>query len=157
MQKVRTQNKDIIVILDNIRSAFNVGAILRTSDGAGVNKVYLCGITPDVNHPKIIKTALGAQEYMKSEYFKTTKDAVEKARAEGYLIASIEQAENSISIEEVKDLNKLCLVFGNELSGVSHEILESSDKVIEVPMFGKKNSLNVATTVGIVLYYLVLN
>ena len=157
MIKVKQHNKDIIVILDNIRSAFNVGAILRTADGSGVKKVYLCGITPDVKHPKILKTALGAEEYIETKSLKTTQEAISTCRLEGYTIVSVEQVENSVSIEEVKSTSKLCLIFGNELSGVSHEILEMSDRVIEIPMFGKKNSLNVATTVGIALYYLVLN
>jgi 23S rRNA (guanosine2251-2'-O)-methyltransferase len=157
MNPIRKHKKEIIVILDDIRSAFNVGAILRTSDGAGVQKVFLCGITPDVNHPKILKTALGAQDYIETKHFKTTQEAIAEARAEGYLVCAIEQSDNSISLEDIKNEQKLCLIFGNELSGVSPTILELSDKVVEIPMFGKKNSLNVATIAGIVLYYLVLD
>ncbi len=156
MEPVRKHTKKIIVILDNIRSAFNVGAILRTADGAGVQKVFLCGITPEVNHPKILKTALGAQDYLETKHFKTTQEAIAEARAEGYLICAIEQSSDSISVEKIKSIHHVCLIFGNELSGVNPSILETSDKIIEIPMFGRKNSLNVATTAGIVLYYLVL-
>jgi len=155
--ETRHHHKDIIVILDNIRSAYNVGAILRTADGAGVKKVYICGISPDSNHPKVVKTALGAEEYVETRHFDTTLEAIDTARAEGYMITSVEQSEQSISIENIRNVAKVCLIFGNEITGINIEILKNSDRILEIPMFGKKNSLNVATTAGIVLYYLVLD
>lgn len=147
----------IIVILDNIRSAHNVGAILRTCDGAGVEELYLCGITPDINHKKIIKTALGAEKYVKTTYYKDVLEAINKAKNDGYQIISIEQTENSKNLDENRFNDKVCLIFGNEITGVSLKSLEYSDSVLEIPMRGSKNSLNVSTTVGIVLYYLILN
>lgn len=157
MLKTRKHVKDIIVILDNIRSAYNVGAILRTADGAGVKKVYICGISPTAQHPKVTKTALGAEGFVESKYFSTTKEAIESAKAEGYLVCAVEQSKDSVSVEEVKDEGRLCLIFGNEITGVELPTLEICNKILEIPMFGQKNSLNVATTAGIVLYYLVLD
>jgi len=157
MIKPRKHSKDIIVILDNIRSAYNVGAILRTADGAGVKKVYICGISPTADHPKVKKTALGAEDFVESKHFASTLEAIENARAEGYLICAVEQSATSVSVEAVKDSAKLCLIFGNEITGVENPTLEFCDKILEIPMFGQKNSLNVATTAGIVLYYLVLD
>lgn len=157
MLNTRKHSKDIIVILDNIRSAYNVGAILRTADGAGVRKVYICGISPTANHPKVKKTALGAEDFVESKHFATTQEAIESARAEGYTVCAVEQSESSVSVEDVKENNKLCLIFGNEITGVEIPTLQICDRILEIPMFGQKNSLNVATTAGIVLYYLVLD
>ncbi len=148
---------NIIVILDNIRSAHNVGAILRTCDGAGAVEVYLCGITPNIDHKKIIKTALGAENYVNTKYFSKTLDAIKFAKELGYQIVSIEQSDKSKEINNAEFKSDVCLVFGNEITGVSPESLNNSDMVVEIPMKGSKNSLNVSTTVGIVLYYLVLS
>ena len=147
--------KEIIVILDNVRSVLNVGAILRTCDGAGVKKLYLVGITPDITHKKIPKTALGAEEYVESEHVKDIKPVLEQLKKEDYEIISIEQTSKSEDYSKIKYNNKVCLIFGNEISGVSNEVLKLSDKTAELPMKGKKNSLNVSTTVGIVLYHII--
>ncbi|CAG1022876.1 tRNA (guanosine(18)-2'-O)-methyltransferase [Patescibacteria group bacterium] len=147
-------NKQIIVILDNIRSVHNVGAIFRTCDGAGVHSIHLCGITPTPEHKKVHKTALNAEEYVKWEYFKSTQEAVNKAKEQGYAVFSVEQNANSSKLNEYDFPEKTALIFGNEITGIGPAIMESSDKVIELPMAGKKNSLNVATCVGIVVYYI---
>jgi len=148
-----TNNKEIIIILDNIRSVLNVGAILRTADGAGVKCVYLCGITPQADHKKISKTALGAEEYVDIRYTKTTQEAIQQCKSEGFSIVTVEQTKNSRNYYEITLNEKVCFIFGNELTGVSPELLNLSDIVIELPMLGKKNSLNVATTVGIIIYH----
>ncbi|MEP7103461.1 MAG: RNA methyltransferase [Candidatus Dojkabacteria bacterium] len=145
-------HKHIIVILDNIRSTFNVGSILRTSDGAGVTKLYLCGITPTPDHPKIKKTALGAEDYVKWEHHKNILEVINKLRKEGYTIVCVEQSEKAVDYKEYEYPKKVAFVFGNEISGVSEYIMEDSDAIIDIEMHGKKNSLNVATTVGIILY-----
>lgn len=142
----------IVVVLDNIRSALNVGAILRTADGAGAEKLILCGITPEISHEKVKKTALGAEEYVKTVRYKDITNALSDLKNEGYTIYAIEQHKESILLNIASFSENSALIFGNEISGVSPEALNLSDAVIEIPMFGKKNSLNVATTVGIVLY-----
>lgn len=146
-------SKNIVIILDNIRSVHNVGAILRTADGAGVSEVILCGITPTPEHKKVHKTALNAEEYINWKYFKNTEEAINYVRSNGYTIYSIEQDENSKDINQIEIMNKSAFLFGNEITGVSPSIKQLSDFIVELPMNGKKNSLNVSTCVGIVTYY----
>ncbi len=148
---------NIIVVLDNIRSALNVGAIMRTCDGAGVQKIYLCGITPYPPHPKVKKTALGADEYVQFEHSQDILSIITKYKDKHYLIMSVEQTKKSKSIFEVKLIESkqdVVLIFGNEITGVSPEVISESDICVDIPMYGKKNSLNVATSVGIVLYHI---
>lgn len=146
-------SKNIVIILDNIRSVHNVGAILRTADGAGVSEVILCGITPTPEHKKVHKTALNAEEYINWKYFKNTEEAINYVRSNGYTIYSIEQDENSKDINQIEIMNKSAFLFGNEITGVSPSTKQLSDFIVELPMNGKKNSLNVSTCVGIVTYY----
>ncbi len=146
-------SKNIVIILDNIRSVHNVGAILRTADGAGVTEVILCGITPTPEHKKVHKTALNAEEYIIWKYFGNTEEAINYVRSNGYTIYSIEQDENSKDINQIEIMNKSAFLFGNEITGVSPSIKQLSDFIVELPMNGKKNSLNVSTCVGIVTYY----
>lgn len=148
--------REIIVMLDNIRSALNVGAIFRTCDGAGVKKIYLAGITPDPSHPKIAKTALNAESFMSYEKVNSLQESIEQYKKNGFEIISIEEGITSENLfEKSRNLpDKLCLIFGHEITGVSNESVELSDHVFHLPMVGKKNSLNVSTTVGIVTYYL---
>lgn len=141
-----------VVILDNIRSTFNVGSVFRTSDGAGISKIYLVGITPTPDHNKIKKTALGAENYVAWEHVASIENLVEKLKNEGFRIYAVEQSKNSIDYREVKLTDKSAFIFGNEISGVSPQTLNLVDDVLEIPMKGKKNSLNVSTTVGIILY-----
>jgi 23S rRNA (guanosine2251-2'-O)-methyltransferase len=146
-----------VVILDNIRSALNVGAIFRTCDGAGVSKLYLCGITPYPPHNRIPKTALGAVEFVNWERRTSTLELITELKSAGYQIWAIEQAPTTESYFTQNPPQKLALIFGNEISGVDPQVLATCDKVIEIPMFGQKNSLNVATTVGIITYHCAQN
>ena len=149
--------KDIAVVLDNVRSALNVGAILRTCDGAGVLELYLCGITPQAGHPRVKKTAIGAENSVQTSYYSNTRDAINILKKKGFQICAVEQSQNAKPVNFLENFTKLALIFGNEIAGVAEEIVELSDITVELPMKGKKNSLNIATTVGIVLYYLILN
>jgi len=146
-------NKNTIIILDNIRSVHNVGAILRTADGVGVDEVLLCGITPTPDHKKVHKTALSAEKYVSWTYFKNTEDAIKYSSDKGYAISCIEQDPKSKNLNEIKFTTKNAFLFGNEITGVAPSINDLCDNTIEIPMNGRKNSLNVATCVGIVTYY----
>jgi 23S rRNA (guanosine2251-2'-O)-methyltransferase len=150
-------NREIVVALDNVRSALNVGAIFRTCDGAGVKKLILGGITPFPPHKKLVKTALGAEEYVEWEHTKDIKEIIEKYKKEGFSIYAVEQNGDSIKHYEARYCDKVLVIFGNEILGINSELLKLSDRIIEIPMFGKKNSLNVATTVGIITYHLRFN
>jgi tRNA G18 (ribose-2'-O)-methylase SpoU len=143
----------IHIVLDNIRSAFNVGSIFRTADGAGsVEKIYLCGITSPIDNPKLEKTALGALEYIPSEHYGSTMEAIKDIQDENIPIFSIELDEKSEDFQKVKYPEEFAIVLGHEKKGVDKSILEISDKIISIPMRGKKESLNVANTAGIILY-----
>lgn len=142
-----------VVILDNIRSTFNVGSIFRTCDGAGVRKIYLIGITPTPEHIKIKKTALGAENYVEWEYRSDLNSVIDELKNDNFKIYSVEQYKNSIDYRKLQKPEKSVFIFGNEISGVNPETMEKCDEVLEIPMHGRKNSLNVATTVGIILYH----
>jgi 23S rRNA (guanosine2251-2'-O)-methyltransferase len=150
-------NREIVVVLDNVRSALNVGAIFRTCDGAGVKKLILGGITPFPPHKKLVKTALGAEEFVTWEHSKDLTETIKKYKKEGFCVYSIEQNPSSINHTGENYSDKVLLIFGNEILGVNSELLKLSDRIIEIPMLGKKNSLNVATTVGIIVYHLRFN
>lgn len=154
--KVEVENKnikyDVIVVLDNIRSVFNVGSIFRTSDAAGIGKVYLCGITATPPHPKLQKTALGSLETVEWEYAKDTLELVKKLKEDGHTIYSIELAENAEDFETVDYPKGVVLVIGNEIDGVNKEVMEISDKIVQIPMHGIKNSLNVASAYAVISY-----
>jgi len=146
----------VSVVLDNIRSSHNVGSFFRTSDAFLVEKLYLCGICPTPPNAEIYKTALGATESVKWEYFDKTEDAIKKLKEDGYLICSIEQVHGSIRIEEleIKKGQKLAIVFGHEVYGVDQNIIDSSDFCIEIDQKGTKHSLNVSVCGGIILHEL---
>ena len=142
----------IHIVLDNIRSVYNVGSIFRTADGVGDCKLYLCGITAPVGHPKIEKTALGASLAIPSEQFEKTKDAIKALKQQKIPIYSIELTKSSEDYKDITYPDDIAFVFGHEKKGVQKEIMELSDKVVHVPMHGMKESLNVATVTGIILY-----
>jgi tRNA G18 (ribose-2'-O)-methylase SpoU len=145
----------IHIVLDNIRSVFNVGSIFRSADGAGsVEKIYLCGITSDIDNPKLDKTALGATEMVDSEHYDTTEEALEELRKRNIPIYSIELTDDAENFQTIKYPNELAIVFGHEKNGVDENVLLHSDKRIMVPMRGKKESLNVANCASIILYEL---
>lgn len=155
MQK--TDKNPIVIVLDNLRSMHNVGSAFRTADAFLCEKILLCGITAQPPHREIHKTALGATESVDWEYHENTIDAVLDLRSKGYKIASIEQADQSISLEKfsLKPGEKLALVFGNEVKGVQEDIVKNSDYVIEIPQFGTKHSLNVSVSIGVVIWDLI--
>ncbi len=143
----------IHVVLDNIRSVFNVGSIFRSSDGAGsVEKIYLCGMTTPIDNPKLEKTALGATEMVASEHYDTTKEALEELRSQNIPIYSIELTDDAENFQSIDYPEELAIILGHEKVGVDPDILEESDKKIFVPMRGKKESLNVANCASIILY-----
>lgn len=146
----------LVIVLDNVRSMNNVGSVFRTSDAFVVEKIYLCGITPKPPHREINKTALGATETVQWEYTPTTQEAIIDLKQKGYKIYSIEQATNSVKLNEfvpVKN-SKIAIVMGNEVDGVDQEIINLSDSVIEIPQYGTKHSLNISVTTGIVVWHL---
>ena len=147
----------LVVILDNIRSMHNVGSTFRTADAFAIEKIYLCGITAKPPHREIHKTALGATDTVDWEYVEDTHALCEKLQNEGYKIAAVEQADQSISLEEyqVAPNDKLAVVFGNEVFGVEDKVVEKADFCLEIPQFGTKHSLNISVSVGIVLWEMV--
>ena len=145
----------LIVILDNIRSLNNIGSIFRTCDAFLVSKIYLCGITAQPPNRKINKTALGSTESVEWEYFKSTKKIIEKLKSKGVKIWSIEQVEKAKKLHEIEEIDKgieHAVVFGNEIKGVSQEIIDISNNTIEIDQYGTKHSLNVTVAAGIVVW-----
>lgn len=144
----------VIVVLDNIRSLNNIGSVFRSSDAFMIESIYLCGITATPPNKDIHKTALGATESVDWKYFEKTEDAIASLKEKGYIVASIEQVENSVSLEEidVKDDDKYALILGHEVKGVQQEIINISDFCIEIPQIGTKHSLNISVSAGIVLW-----
>ncbi|OGZ67960.1 MAG: hypothetical protein A3D44_01580 [Candidatus Staskawiczbacteria bacterium RIFCSPHIGHO2_02_FULL_42_22] len=140
--------KEFYVICDNIRSLENVGSIFRTADALGVTKIFLCGITGRPPDHKISKTALGAEKTIPFEYHKQTWRLIEKLKKEKVLVVALEQTPKNILYTKLKPKFPLALIIGNEVKGVSKKALELSDKVIYLPMYGKKESLNVSVAFG---------
>jgi 23S rRNA (guanosine2251-2'-O)-methyltransferase len=144
----------VVCVLDNIRSQHNIGSIFRTSDAFRISCLYLCGITATPPNREINKSALGATESVKWQYFEDTLSAIEQLKQQGYKIIAIEQATESIFLEDYipQKSEKVALVFGNEVMGVSEDIMNEIDACIEIPQFGAKHSFNVSVTAAIVLY-----
>lgn len=144
----------VAVVLDNVRSMHNIGSIFRTSDGFAVEQICLCGITAQPPHREIEKTALGATQSINWLYFEDTLHAVEHLRNEGYQIIAIEQAQNSIMLNDFSPAGdeKYALIFGNEVNGVSDDVMQKIDACIEIPQFGTKHSFNIVVSAGIVLW-----
>lgn len=150
------KKQPIIVVLDNIRSLNNVGSAFRTSDAFLIEAIYLCGVTGIPPNKEIEKTALGATDTVVWKYFKTTEEAISELKSKNYFIASIEQAMQSVMLNEfVKPNSPIALIFGNEVYGVEQAIINCSDICIEIPQYGSKHSLNVSVTIGIVLWELI--
>jgi tRNA G18 (ribose-2'-O)-methylase SpoU len=143
----------LIVVLDNVRSLHNVGSVFRTADAFLLEAVYLCGITATPPHAEIHKTALGAENTVEWNYFENTLDAVREIKQKGYHLIAIEQAENSLLLEQVQLADKkYAVVLGNEVHGVDQEVMNQCDDCIEIPQFGTKHSLNVSVTAGIIIW-----
>jgi tRNA G18 (ribose-2'-O)-methylase SpoU len=150
----QSKKTPLIIILDNIRSLNNIGSVFRTSDAFLIEKIYLCGITATPPHKDIHKTALGATESVDWEYYNETIDVVTKLKKEGVLVASIEQADKSIMLQDfkVEPNKKYAIVMGNEVKGVQQQVVNQSDYCIEIPQYGTKHSLNISVTTGIVIW-----
>lgn len=146
----------VLLVLDNIRSLHNVGAAFRTADAFRIQEIMLCGITGSPPHPEIERSALGATSSVKWTYYTTTEEAVKYLKALGYCLVAVEQTDQSQLLGEQtwsKD-QPLALIFGNELLGVSDEVLPLCDYALEIPQLGTKHSLNVSVSIGIVLWEL---
>ncbi|MBD3330495.1 TrmH family RNA methyltransferase [Candidatus Peregrinibacteria bacterium] len=142
----------IYVILENVRSLYNVGAIFRTSDAAMIEKLYLCGITGAPPRKEISKTALGAEELVPFEYREDAVEVVRELKEKGVQVVAIEIAHGSEPYDKFNYEAPVCIVLGHEVEGISDELMAEIDNAIEVPMHGRANSLNVATCYGIVVY-----
>lgn len=150
------KRKPIYVVCDNIRSIFNVGSIFRTSDAALIEKLYLTGYTPHPPRPEIEKVALGSTGSVQWEYVKNPIEVIDKMRNEGIKIACLEIAEKSRMYYELSKSDfPLCMIVGNELTGVSNELINLSDFSIEIPQFGFKHSMNVSVAYGIAVFEMV--
>ena len=162
-----SEKMPLIVVLDDVRSMYNVGSVFRTADAFRVEAIYLCGITAQPPHPEIHKTALGAEDTVAWQHFPTALEAVQALKANGYTVFSIEQCEGSTLLSDLQTSNlnlqfgeaksqtsnpKYALILGNEVKGVHQEVVDASDGCIEIPQFGTKHSLNVSTTAGIVIW-----
>lgn len=155
VEEFKAQDKlPVVVILDNVRSMHNVGSAFRTGDGFAIEKMILCGITATPPHREIEKTALGATQSVEWVHFEDTLDAIKELKENGYEIIAIEQASESIMLNTFKpdQSKKYALIFGNEVNGVSDEVMATIDKCIEIPQFGTKHSFNIVISAGIVLW-----
>ena len=144
----------VVVVLDNIRSAHNVGSAFRSADSFKIDKVFLCGISAVPPSPEIHKSALGAEDSVPWEHVGDTLEAVSRLRDEGYEIISVEQTVSSVKLDTFRRIpsRKYALIFGNEVSGVRQDVVDASDYSLEIPQYGTKHSLNVSVSVGIVLW-----
>lgn len=142
----------IHVVLDNIRSAFNVGSILRTSDAGAIAHLHLCGMTPAPPNPRLLRTSLGAEQSVPWSYHERTELALKHLRAQNIPIVAIETGENVVDYTEFAWPSPVALLLGHEVRGIRPDLLERVDATVMIPMQGVKNSLNVATAYGIVLY-----
>jgi len=149
-----SQKNPVIAVLENIRSAYNVGSVFRTADGFLIEAVYITGYTAKPPHKEIKKTALGAEDSVSWKYFETTKDAINELRSEGYKIFAVEQVLDSILLHDIRNLpaDKVAYIFGNEVKGVEQETISMCDGCVEIPQFGMKHSLNISVAAGIVLW-----
>jgi len=150
----KVEKLPVTVVLDNVRSEMNVGSVFRTADAFLIERICLCGITPQPPKAEIHKTALGAEESVAWQYYPTTLAAVEQLRAEGYRICSIEQVHDSVSLDQyvIEPGHKTAIVLGNEVKGVSQEVVDASDVCIEIPQHGTKHSLNISCCAAIVMW-----
>ena len=152
----------LVVVLDNVRSQHNVGAVFRTADAMRIERVVLCGICCCPPNQEIHKTALGAEESVDWQYYKETLDAMRDLKEQGYTVYAVEQAHDSVTLEEVAEQivnrkssnRKWAVVLGHEVFGVQQTVVDSCDQCIEIPQYGTKHSMNVSVTAGIVLYRL---
>jgi 23S rRNA (guanosine2251-2'-O)-methyltransferase len=160
VDEFKESNKNqVVAVLENIRSAYNVGSVFRTADAFLIQSIYIIGYTAKPPHKEITKTALGAQETVNWRYFETTKEAIEHLGKNDYKVFAVEQVTDSISLEKIHNLSveKIAFIFGNEVSGIEHETISLCDGCVEIPQFGMKHSLNISVAAGIVLWEAVKN
>jgi tRNA G18 (ribose-2'-O)-methylase SpoU len=152
----KADKSPIIVVLDNVRSMNNIGSVFRTADAFLVKAVYLCGITAKPPHKDIQKTALGATESVPWKYYDSTMEAIKELKNNGYIIISVEQAEEAIPLCDfvANKGRKYAVIFGHEVRGIAQEVVDLSDYCIEIPQFGTKHSFNISVSAGIVLWEL---
>lgn len=147
------KKEPVIIVLDDVRSLNNVGSAFRTADAFALEKIYLCGITGTPPHREINKTALGATESVGWEYHESVIDCIINLKKEGYAIIAIEQADKSCYLDAYSPPDqKLALVFGNEVSGISDDVIPLANEVVEIRQFGTKHSLNISVSIGIVVW-----
>lgn len=153
-QYAASEQSGVVVVLDNVRSAHNVGSVFRSSDAFKVDEVYLCGISPVPPSAELHKTALGAEMSVPWKHFDATVQALEHLRAEGYTLVAVEQTEHSVSLEKFHPEvgKRYAFVFGNEVAGVDQTVVDMCDFSLEIPQYGTKHSLNVSVSAGIVLW-----
>ncbi|MBP5392340.1 MAG: RNA methyltransferase [Bacteroidaceae bacterium] len=151
-----SEKQPIVVVLDHVRSLYNVGSVFRSSDAFCIEGVVLCGITAQPPHPEIHKTALGAEESVNWKYFQQTEEAVIWLKEQGYTVLVIEQCEGSTMLQDFqrKAGEKYAVVLGNEVKGVQQQIVDMCDGCLEIPQYGTKHSLNVSVAAGIILWHL---
>jgi tRNA G18 (ribose-2'-O)-methylase SpoU len=142
----------IVLIADHIRSAFNIGAFFRTADAFSLENIYLTGYSPTPEHPAVKKTGLGSQDYIAWQHFDNTEDAIKKVKEEGYTLVALETTSNAENIYHAKLPEKMAILVGNERFGLNPQILKQVDQIIQIPMLGHKNSLNVATSFALLAY-----
>ena len=151
-----TDKTPVAIVFDDVRSALNVGSAFRTADACACREMVLCGFTAQPPHREILKTALGSTDSVAWRHFSETKTALETLRTEGYILVAVEQAENSIFLQTLDNHiftdKKYALIFGNEVEGVSEEAMHMADFVVEIPQYGTKHSLNIAVSVGMVVW-----
>lgn len=151
-----SEKQPLVVVLDHVRSLYNVGSVFRSSDAFRISGVCLCGITAQPPHPEIHKTALGAEDSVPWRYFNQTEDAVAWLKELGYEVLAVEQCEGSTLLQDFqrKPGRKYAIVLGNEVKGVQQQIVDMCDGCLEIPQYGTKHSLNVSVAAGIVLWHL---
>jgi len=151
----KAEKHPIVVVLENIRSAYNVGSVFRTADAFLVEAIYIIGYSAKPPHKEIRKTALGAEETVCWKYFKTSAEAIDELKKDGYKIYAVEQAVDSLPLQEFNISGKTAVIFGNEVTGIEQTTIHLCDGCIEIPQLGMKHSLNIATAAGVVLWELV--
>lgn len=142
----------LVVVLDNVRSMYNVGSVLRTADGFRIERVCLCGITGTPPHTEIHKTALGAEDSVRWDYFASTLECVAALRRQGLSIVAVEQVEGSRSLMDWDDSRPMAVIFGNEVKGIAQEVVDAADYCLEIPQLGTKHSFNVACAAAMVMW-----
>ncbi len=151
-----SEKQPIVVVLDHVRSLYNVGSVFRSSDAFCIEGVVLCGITARPPHPEIHKTALGAEESVEWKYFEQTEEALTWLKQQGYTVLAIEQCEGSTMLQDFQREpgKKYAVVLGNEVKGVQQQVVDLCDGCLEIPQYGTKHSLNVSVAAGIILWHL---